>query len=244
MASEARPPADRSLDACRIRMVLARSPHSKPMPGEVLDRLAELGRIERHHEGDLIHAAWRPVRRLWLVLGGGLRVTELDPHGQVLTLATLGEGSYFASASLVEDGTPEKWEAHAVGTTDLAVFELALLEREFGGDKDVEQHRRVLLYLRFWALTDLYRDALSVALPQRLARRLLGQALAAGQGRDVELRLSQADLASMLGASRSRVNGELRRLQADGVVRLGYRRIVVRDLALLRAAAGADVVPL
>jgi hypothetical protein len=99
------------------------------MPGEVLDRLAELGRIERHQEGDLIHAAWRPVRRLWLILGGGLRVTELDRHGHAVTLAVLGEGSYFASASLVKDGMPEKWEAHAIGETDLAVFELALLWR-------------------------------------------------------------------------------------------------------------------
>ena len=231
-------------DARRIRTILGRSPHSKTMPGEVLDRLASLGHIERYQDGELIHAAWQPVRRLWLVLSGGLRVSEVSADGSALTTAVLGEGSYYALGSLVKEGMRVKSEAHANGNTDTAVFELAQLEREFGDNKDVQHHRRLLLYLRFWALADLYRDALALALPQRLARRLLGQALAAGRGPDIELRVVLADLAAMLGASRSRVNAELRRLEASGVVRLGYRQIVVRDLELLRAAAGADVMPL
>ena len=45
------------LDVRRIRVVLGRSPHSSALPGEFLDRLARLGRIERYKGGDLIHAA-------------------------------------------------------------------------------------------------------------------------------------------------------------------------------------------
>jgi len=232
-----------SSDTRRIRVVLGRSPHSKLLHGDVLDRLAGIGHIERYKGGELIHAAWQPVRKLWLVLSGGLRVTELTPDGDALTTAVLGEGSYFALGSLVKDGTPVKSEAHAIGHTHLAAFELALIDREFAGDENVQQHRRLLLYFGFSALADFHRDALAVPLPLRLARRLLGHALAAGHVADIELRMSQADIASMLGASRSRVNAELRRLEADGVLQLGYRRIVVRDLELLRAAAGADVAP-
>lgn len=231
-------------DSRRIRVVLGRSPHFNTLPGAFLDRVASMARIERHAGDDLIHAAWQPVHKLWLVLSGGLLVTEVSAQGDALTSAVLGEGSYYSVGSLVKDGALVRSEAHAVGSTDVAVFDLAQMEREFGTDKAVEQHRRLLLYQRFQALADLHRDALAVALPQRLARRLVGQALAAGHGPDIELRLAQADLAAMLGASRSRVNAELRRLEASGIVRLGYRKIVVRDLELLRAAAAADVLPL
>lgn len=37
------------------------------------------------------------------------------------------------------------------------------------------------------------------------------------------LRISQGDLAAAVGASRQRVNTELRKLQAEGKIRLGYR---------------------
>ena len=235
---------DTLLNVRRIRLALERSPHAKTLPGAFLDRLARLGRVERHTEGELIHAAWQPVHKLWLVLSGGLRVTQMDDHGHALTIAVLGEGSYFVSGSLVHDGEVEKSEAHAIGDTHLAVFGLAQLEREFATDKEMTQHRMRLLHRRFSALTELYRDALTVPLPQRLARRLASQALAAGRGPEIELRGSQADLSQMLGASRSRVNTELRRLELAGIVRVGYRKIVVRDLELLRAAAGADVMPL
>jgi hypothetical protein len=43
----------------------------------------------------------------------------------------------------------------------------------------------------------------------------------------------------MLGASRSRVNAELRRLESSGAIRLGYRKIVVKDTARLLKAAGS-----
>ncbi len=233
-----------SLDTRRIRVMLGRSPHSNPLPGSFLDRLADLGCIERYKDGELIHAAWQPVNKLWVVLSGAIRVTMVGEDGGAFTVAVLGEGSYYSTGSIVREGEVVNSEAQAVGTTDVAAFKVSQLEAEFADDKLVDHHRKELLYRRFLSAGGFYRDALSVPLTQRMARRLLGHALAAGRGTDIELRISQADLATMLGASRSKVNAELHRLEASGAVRLGYRKIVVRDLDLLRAAAGTDVVPL
>lgn len=54
------------------------------------------------------------------------------------------------------------------------------------------------------------------------------QVLAAENGQPLPggrtlLRISQGDLSHVVGASRQRVNEELRKLQAGGSVRLGYR---------------------
>jgi CRP-like cAMP-binding protein len=43
----------------------------------------------------------------------------------------------------------------------------------------------------------------------------------------VQLRVSQADLAQAAMASRQRVNQQLRRFQEKGLIRLGYRNIVL-----------------
>ena len=98
-------------NARRIRMALGRSPHSRTMPSEILDRLAGLGHVARYQGGELIHAAWQPLRKLWLVLSGGLRVTELNADGDALIAAVLGEGSYYALGSLVKDGERVRSEA-------------------------------------------------------------------------------------------------------------------------------------
>lgn len=55
-------------------------------------------------------------------------------------------------------------------------------------------------------------------------RQQNGEALPQG---GVRLRLTQEDLARAVGASRQRVNEALKRLQLQGKVELGYRRIVV-----------------
>ncbi|TAK49338.1 MAG: Crp/Fnr family transcriptional regulator [Betaproteobacteria bacterium] len=227
----------------RIRLVLGRSPHFNKAPAKHLDRLARLGRIEHYKDGELIHAAWQPMDKAWLVLTGGLRVALLGEDGSATPIAVIGEGSYYSAGSLVKGEVVES-EAHAIGRTQAAVFDMSRVDREFAGDKWVEQEKLRLVFRRLMAATEYYRDAVGMPLPQRMARRLLGQALAAGRGAGVELPVSQADLAEMLGASRTKVNAELRRLEESGAVRLGYRKIVVRDMTRLCAAAGTGVMPL
>jgi CRP-like cAMP-binding protein len=81
--------------------------------------------------------------------------------------------------------------------------------------------------------------------PARLARVVVYLADEVGHrdrsgGLVVELGIPKEDLATMAGMSRSSAFAALARLQADGIVTLGRRRLVVRDAALLRAAAQDD----
>jgi CRP-like cAMP-binding protein len=50
----------------------------------------------------------------------------------------------------------------------------------------------------------------------------------------VMLRVSQSDLAQAASASRQRVNQQLRHFQEQGLIRLGYRNIVLLRKAPLR----------
>jgi len=86
----------------------------------------------------------------------------------------------------------------------------------------------------------LLRDNTACALPERLVRRLL-VLLPAIEAAEPLLPMTQADLARMLGTSRSRVNAELRRLESEGLVRSGYRGVTLLDLPRLRTLAGKDL---
>jgi CRP-like cAMP-binding protein len=60
-------------------------------------------------------------------------------------------------------------------------------------------------------------------------------------GQAVVLNLSQSELAGLIGSSRQKLNGRLRRLQEEGWIELGPRRIRVLDPGGLRATAAGGL---
>lgn len=105
---------------------------------------------------------------------------------------------------------------------------------------------------------DRLYDTVRLPLGARLARQLdfLGKyfGIERPQGLHLSIRVSQADLAASLGASRQQVNGELRKFAERGLISLSRTSIVIRDaraleasghsnqpLTLTRAAAGPPV---
>src|SRR5580704_5253282 len=55
---------------------------------------------------------------------------------------------------------------------------------------------------------------------------------------ELDVRLSQPELGSLVGASKEAAAKAMRRLREMGLIETGYRAIIVRDVAGLRAAAG------
>ena len=233
-------------NSARVRGVLGVSAHFHTIPAEVLDQLAALAKVERFRHGELVHPAWQRLARFWVVINGGLRCTVHATNGSATTIAVFGRGSYFGAGALADD-TGEPVEVLAIGPTELAAWDVADLQPLIEGNDEAQRFLRTLVYRRILAAATLYRDAVAAPLPERIARRLLSQALAAGSsepGAETTLHLSQQDLATMVGASRTIVSKELQRLEENGVVRLGYRTVVVRDLPGLLKLAGTDVFPL
>ena len=233
-------------DSARVRGVLAGSAHFHTIPAEVLDQLAALAKVERFRHGELVHPAWKRFDRFWVVMNGGVQCTAHATDGSATTIAVFGRGSYFGSGAMADD-TRKPVEVLAIGSTELAAWNMADLQPLIEGNEEAQRFLRTLIFRRLLAAATLYRDAIAAPLPERIARRLLSQALAAGcseLGAETTLHVSQQDLATMVGAGRTIVSKELQRLEGNGVVRLGYRTVVVRDLVGLLKLAGTDVFPL
>jgi CRP-like cAMP-binding protein len=50
----------------------------------------------------------------------------------------------------------------------------------------------------------------------------------------VAIQLAQKDLAQLLGASRQRVNEQLKRLEEKNIIRLGVGSLIIEDIDILR----------
>jgi CRP-like cAMP-binding protein len=226
-------------DFARIRTSLAASMHFRTLGADDLDRLAGLAQIKRLRADERM-----PVgNNFSIVLSGGLRVASTNAEGAEFVYAVLGPGSFFALGEVI--GEPRGGaEAFAYGDTDVAVVDGRGFVELLNEHPRLWQHFAGLLYRRLTLAMMVIRDISSAPLSQRIVRRLLGQAIGAGMdvaGAPVELRLTQADLARMLGASRSKVSLELKRLEGEGLIRIGYRIIRLVDLARLQSLAGPEV---
>jgi CRP-like cAMP-binding protein len=74
------------------------------MSNVLLASLSDLAqREQRLAAGDVLFRAGDPVRSLFLVLAGSIRLTRSLPHGSPLTLQTAGPGAILAEASLFAD---------------------------------------------------------------------------------------------------------------------------------------------
>jgi len=229
-------------DFDRIRAVLARSVHFRDFAPRDLDGIAELGRIRRLKNGQAAPPDGGHGRHFYVILTGCVRLSSATRQGREFVYALLGPGSFYGVGNVIR-GIDTRAEARAAGATELAVMDgpafLALLDAE----PRLWRLVAVMLHKRLTHAMWAVRENSVAPLQERMVRRLLAHAV--GSGADLAagpaaLRLSQTDLSRMLGTSRSRINGILKRLEREGLVRVGYRAIALTDVAGLHKLAGAE----
>jgi CRP-like cAMP-binding protein len=157
----------------------------------------------------------------------------------------MGRGSYFGLANAV-GAASNAYAARAVGPTDLAIVDGNQLAAAL--DQNPRLWRRVssLLAHRLKLIVDAVADNAMLPLPQRAVRCLLSHAtsIELNEGAQPTVLMTQMDLARIIGIARSKLNRVLKGLEGQGLVRVGYGKITLRDLPELRRIAGRQVKPL
>lgn len=202
------------------------------------DALLTYGKVRRLVDGEALYSRMtQPEQSLFCVLEGALCIGSTDTNGLASMLVYLEPFHWFGELPLI-DGQPRTHDAVADGTTCvLCVPEDRLIRWLESHPENWRDLARLCAYKLRVAYKVLGEPG---TLLQLVARRLW---LAAhGFGSRTEdprtiLRLSQEQLAFMLGVSRPSVHKALRMLELEGIIKQHYRKIEVIDLAGLAASA-------
>jgi CRP/FNR family cyclic AMP-dependent transcriptional regulator len=211
----------------------------------IIGRLVELSVTRQLARHEVLFRKGDEGGALFGVLEGAVRIAVGGPGVCEFVLNVMEPGDVFGEIALL-DGLPRTADASAIVPSRLVEVRrrdfLALLERE----PKLSTHIIELLCERLRGMSDVVEDAVFLPLQARLAKRLLALAVAYGRqgpdGIEIELRVSQSDLAHMAAASRENVNKSLSRWARDGVLILRRSRVTLRNRAILeRIAKGGCV---
>lgn len=204
-------------------------------------RLAERG----HADGDTIFLRGDESTSLMIVVSGRVALRLTSPQGREILLAILEPGEIFGEMSLL-DSRGRSADAVAFGPCRLLSLERRDMLPVLQEAPEACVRLLELLSTRLRRTSDQLEGVALMALPSRLARLLLTLSEARGaRGADGEvllpLALSQRDLGQLIGASREKVNLQLGRWSAEGLLRREDGALVICDTDALAdiAEAGA-----
>jgi len=174
------------------------------------------------------------------VARGAVRISSVSLSGKQVSLTYAEPGTWFGDIALF-DGLPRTHDADTHGDTTLLVVRKSDFKDLLSQHVELYDALLRLNCRRLRLMFDQIEDLNTRPLQARLAKQILLLARSYGieQGEEIRigLALAQEDLAQLLGASRQRVNQELKGFEREGAVRVEPTRLVVLSREKLLAIA-------
>ena len=206
--------------------------HSNPwfaaLPADIRDVMLRHAEPLRLRRGEMLFRQGDAPGGLYGVKRGALKISTLREDGREAILGVIEAGTWLGEISLL-DQLPRTHDATAVGACEVLVLPQETFEGLMQG---VVFARAVamLLATRLRMSYSMIEDATLRSTRARVLRRLVqlahGDAAMAARARP-SITVTQEALAMMLGISRQTLSKELKLLEQQGAIRIGYRHITL-----------------
>jgi CRP/FNR family transcriptional regulator, cyclic AMP receptor protein len=224
----------------RIRDALADSDLFGALADDALDGLIRQGRLTTHRSGAIIFRKGDPAEDLMLVLHGRVKLSSASMHGKEVIFDFIGPGRCLGEMALLE-GKARKLDATAVKQSDVFMLRrrdaLACIERH----PEVAVRTIRMLCARLSRAMEVLEERAQLGLPARTARALLRLASEYGSHEGdvlrIGLKISQGEIAALVGATRETVNRQLCAWCRLGILVVDEGHLTIHRPAALQSAA-------
>jgi CRP/FNR family transcriptional regulator, cyclic AMP receptor protein len=194
-------------------------------------------------QSQVIFARGDAGREIYLVVKGRVRLSVLTSEGRELSFAHAEPGSIFGEIAML-DGGPRSADATAVNKVTALSLSKPAFKRLMDTHPLIGEAAVRFLCSRVREADQQLEAIALYPIEGRLARFFLAaarqKAPGAEEGRiEIELPMSQSELALLIGASRPKVNTALSLLESSGALQRNEGRIIC-DIEELLAVAGSE----
>jgi len=201
---------------------------------ERLDSLAKFIYEKKAVRGEILLFEGEPAETLYFVVSGAVKVFKTSPDGKEQILQIIRPGDSFNDVP-VFGGDVNLASAEAMGNVVLCVIKKDDVETILREYPQVALNVIQILSQRVRQMISLVEDLSFRQVTGRVAKMLLEYA---GDGSGDRPRLTQQEMAAMIGTAREMVGRSLKSLEEDGAIRIDRHRIVVADIHMLQEMAG------
>jgi CRP/FNR family cyclic AMP-dependent transcriptional regulator len=226
----------KTMDAAARRAALARTQLFQSLEAADLDAVLARVVVRRTSRGEIIMRRGDPNAGMVVIVSGRVRISVVSEEGKEITLTVLGPGDVLGEMSLL-DGEECSADATAQEDCVLLVVDRNQFLRLLRSNSELCLHLMAMLTRRLRRSNTALEDIALLDLPTRLGRLLTRLAseygVPARTGTRIEVRLSQKDISTLVGASREKVNKQLRQWEDEGVLGKDNGRLVVLNAQAL-----------
>ena len=222
-----------------VAALLANSHLFRALGTDDLARVAHDLHERTYEQGQTIFYRGDPGHDVHLLVTGQVRLSVLGKEARELSFNLAEAGAIFGEIAAL-DGGPRTANAMAVTKARTASLSHTILKRLILAHPQVADAAIMLLCGRLRSTSEQLEEVALCPIDMRLARYLLHrldlQQLDARSGPHIDLRMSQTELALLLGTSRPSVNAALASLEKQGAIKRSGMHLECNTAQLTRAA--------
>ena len=193
-----------------------------------LESVASIATRRHYAKNTIIINEGDETDSLYLILTGKVKIVLSDEDGKEITISVLEPNDYFGELSLIDE-EPRSARVVTMEDCQLSIIHRSDFTHVLDGNPDLVRNllkgltRRLRMAnknIESLALMDVYG---------RVARTLLQFSEEAGEVRIIRDRLTQKDIANMVGASREMVSRIFKDLTTGGYISIDSGMITIND---------------
>ena len=176
---------------------------------EDIRELMSVARRRTFRSGEVIFHRDDPGQVLYIIKEGKVKVCLISPDGQEIVLSVLGKGECFGEFAIL-DRLPRSADAVALEKVECYTLQRSDFHQAILKSPKIAIQVLEVLTKRLRSIDQMVEDLIFLDVYGRVAKKLLELAETHGEkvedGTRINVRLTQQELASMVGASRESVN--------------------------------------
>src|SRR6266576_5511192 len=199
--------------------------------------LMALAKRRTFRNAEVIFHREDPGQVLYVIKEGKVKISLISPDGQEVSLTVFGKGECFGEFAIL-DGLPRSADAVALERVECYTLQRSDFHKAIMKNPKIAIQVLEVLSKRLRTTDQMIEDLIFLDVYGRVAKKLLELAdthgVKTGEGVLIDVRLTQQELASMVGASRESVNKVLGYFTDKNFISTDKHRITIHHIADLK----------